>query len=97
VLHDGYLRCASPPPPLPSCIPHLTTFPSPDYTPWGKLWIFIGFQYFIFSFMGLFAYLVDDIPEEVCVADSLTHSPSPVQVIIQQSRQDFHREKVAQV
>lgn len=38
-----------------------------DYTPWGKLWIFIGFQYFIFTFMALFAYLVEDIPEEVFI------------------------------
>lgn len=38
-----------------------------DYTPWGKLWIFIGFQYFIFSFMGIFAFVVEDVPEEVYI------------------------------
>lgn len=47
-----------------------------DYTPWGKLWIFIGFQYFIFSMMGLFAYMVDDIPEEVYLPVP-TRSPTP--------------------
>lgn len=36
-----------------------------DYSPWGVVWIFIGFQYTCISLMGVFAYLVDDVPEEV--------------------------------
>jgi hypothetical protein len=35
------------------------------YSPWGVVWIFIGFQYAVISLMGVFAYLVDDVPEEV--------------------------------
>lgn len=35
------------------------------YSPWGVVWIFIGFQYSIISLMGVFAYMVDDVPEEV--------------------------------
>jgi anoctamin-10/anoctamin-7 len=31
----------------------------------GKVWVFIGLQYFIFSSMALFEYLIDDIPYEV--------------------------------
>lgn len=31
------------------------------------MWIFVGFQYFVFAFMALFSYLVDDIPEEVTI------------------------------
>lgn len=29
------------------------------------IWVFIAFQYVIFLSMGLFAYLVDDVPREV--------------------------------
>lgn len=36
-----------------------------DYSDVGQLWIFIGFQYTIFIIMAVFAYLVDDMPEEV--------------------------------
>jgi hypothetical protein len=36
-----------------------------DVTPWTKLWILLGFQYFIFCLMGYFAAVVDDVPEEV--------------------------------
>ena len=31
----------------------------------ATVWVFIGFQYMILVAMGLFAYLVDDVPEEV--------------------------------
>eukprot|EP01031_Cornospumella_fuschlensis_P028338 gene28338-34214_t len=31
----------------------------------AKVWLFIGFQYFIITAMALFAYLVDDVPIEV--------------------------------
>jgi hypothetical protein len=37
-----------------------------DYSDVGQLWIFIGFQYTIFVIMAIFAYVVDDCPEEVC-------------------------------
>jgi len=30
-----------------------------------RLWLFIVFQYFVFAMMGLFGYLVPDVPEEV--------------------------------
>lgn len=53
-----------------------------DVTPQGKLWIFIGFQYFVFALMAIFAYIVDDQPEEV---------------VIQLSRQDFIVDKVRQI
>ncbi|RYY85780.1 hypothetical protein EON63_06885 [archaeon] len=33
----------------------------------AKVWLFIAFQYFIIVAMGLFAYLVDDVPIEVCM------------------------------
>jgi hypothetical protein len=33
----------------------------------GTIWIFVGFQYFILIFMGLFAMLVDDVPPEVVI------------------------------
>lgn len=33
----------------------------------GKIWLFIGFQYFIFVAMAIFAYLVDDVPYEVTI------------------------------
>jgi hypothetical protein len=36
-----------------------------DYSDVGQLWIFIGFQYTIFVIMAIFAYVVDDCPEEV--------------------------------
>jgi ABC-type amino acid transport system permease subunit len=38
-----------------------------DYSDVGQLWIFIGFQYTIFVIMAIFAYVVDDCPEEVSV------------------------------
>jgi hypothetical protein len=31
----------------------------------GRVWIFIVLQYFVFTMMALFAYVVEDIPEEV--------------------------------
>ncbi len=31
----------------------------------GLVWIFIGFQYFVFSSMGAFAYFVEDVPTKV--------------------------------
>lgn len=31
----------------------------------GSIWIFIAFQYVIFVAMGVFAYVVDDVPAEV--------------------------------
>ncbi len=37
----------------------------------GLVWIFIGFQYFVFFAMALFAYLVDDVPLEVSFINSL--------------------------
>jgi ABC-type multidrug transport system fused ATPase/permease subunit len=36
-----------------------------DFSQFGLAWTFIGFQYFVFMSMGIFAELVDDIPEEV--------------------------------
>lgn len=36
-----------------------------DYSAVGQLWIFIGFQYTIFAIMAIFAWMVDDMPEEV--------------------------------
>ena len=30
-----------------------------------KVWIFIMLQYFVFTSMGLFEYLIDDVPYEV--------------------------------
>ena len=41
------------------------TMLSADVTPQGKTWLFIGFQYLVFVSMAIFAYVVDDIPEEV--------------------------------
>jgi hypothetical protein len=37
------------------------------FSSFGKAWIFIGFQYFVFSSMSIFAAVVDDIPEEVAM------------------------------
>lgn len=34
-------------------------------SPQGVLWVFIGFQYFLIFMMGLFDYIVPDVPEEV--------------------------------
>ena len=36
-----------------------------DFSAVGQLWIFIGFQYTIFVAMAFFAYLVEDMPEDV--------------------------------
>ncbi len=39
-----------------------------DFIPDGAvdaIWVFIAFQYVVFLSMGLFAYLVDDVPREV--------------------------------
>lgn len=41
-----------------------------DFSDVGQLWIFIGFQYTIFVLMAIFAYLVDDMPEEVSYCDT---------------------------
>jgi hypothetical protein len=37
------------------------------FTSWGQVWLFIGFQYVIFIAMAIFAYLVDDVPEDVAI------------------------------
>lgn len=38
-----------------------------NFSDQGVVWVFIGFQYFVILLMGLFAYLVDDVPEEVTI------------------------------
>ena len=52
-----------------------------DFSDVGQLWIFIGFQYTIFVIMAIFAFLVDDMPEEVA---------------IQLGRQQYLQERAAQ-
>ena len=44
-----------------------------DFSDVGQLWIFIGFQYTIFVIMAIFAYLVDDMPEEVSLCGTIVY------------------------
>lgn len=36
-----------------------------EFTSWGQVWLFIGFQYTIFILMAVFSWAVPDVPEEV--------------------------------
>lgn len=45
-----------------------------DFSALGTVWVFIGFQYFILFFMFLFAYLVDDVTEEVRTCSTMVFS-----------------------
>jgi hypothetical protein len=38
-----------------------------DFTAWGRVWLFIGFQYVIFVAMAVFSWAVPDVPEDVLI------------------------------
>lgn len=38
-----------------------------QFSPWGEVWLFIGFQYTIFIAMAIFSYVVEDVPEDVSI------------------------------
>jgi hypothetical protein len=70
-------------------------------TPQGKLWIFIGFQYMVFVALAIFAYFIDDVPEEVrhtCGCIIYSHMVTVcVQVKIQLARETFLNTKINQI